>query len=125
MCRSVQKNPNYQQVDVACDMIHDDGDFFGYARRIVSIPYFKGAVAVTDLAVYPLEYRDDKDVINDKAVAQGKLYMGLRDDSYREYEGVAIRDGNRGTFHVSRPCFASSLEPWLTRVSTGFGKSHD
>lgn len=86
-----------------CDIMHDDGDSFGLAREYLEIDEFRGAVSITDLLVYPLEFHPDKDTIYKRAVQFGKVFAQMEPHSYREINGQAIRQGQErvGKFFVS------------------------
>lgn len=79
-------------LDVVCDMIHDDGHLFGFARESTEIYEFRGTIPISDLAVYPLEFRRDKDAIYKKAVKSGKTFAKMKSHSYHEFNGQAMRE---------------------------------
>ncbi|KLO10225.1 P-loop containing nucleoside triphosphate hydrolase protein [Schizopora paradoxa] len=80
---------------VVCEMVHNDGHYFGFAREHLEIEEFRGAVSITDLNVYPLEYRADKATIYEVAVHFGKIFAQMKPHSYHEIRGQAMREGEQ------------------------------
>lgn len=77
---------------VTCDMIHDDGNSFGLARESFEIDQFRGAIPISDLTVYPLEFKADKDDVLAQAVQSGKLFAQMDPHSFHEISGQAMRE---------------------------------
>ncbi|KAH7104373.1 P-loop containing nucleoside triphosphate hydrolase protein [Auriculariales sp. MPI-PUGE-AT-0066] len=77
---------------VVSDMIHDDGNAFGFARQEIDINEFRGLRSISQLPVYPLEYHPDKDTVYFRAVEQGKRFVRMPLHSYHEISGQAMRD---------------------------------
>jgi hypothetical protein len=76
---------------VICDIIHDDGQEFGFARRVFEIDEYHGTRPIASLPVYPLQYHDDNDGVYSRAVELGKRLVQLPTHSLRKISGRAFR----------------------------------
>ena len=76
---------------VVCDIIHDDGQQFGFARRVLEIDEYSGTRPIASLPVYPLQYHDDNYGVYSRAVELGKRLVQLPTHSFREISGRASR----------------------------------
>jgi hypothetical protein len=75
-------------LEVLCDIIHDDGQDFGFARRVFNIDEYRGTRPIAGLSVYPLQYHDDNDRVYSRAVDLGKRLVQLPTHSFREISGL-------------------------------------
>jgi hypothetical protein len=82
-------------LNITCDIIHDDGESFGFAREDIEIQEFHGARSILDLVIYPLKCREDKEAVYAQAVKQGKTLAQMKMHSYNEVDGQAVRQGKR------------------------------
>lgn len=78
-------------LEVVCDIIHDDGQEFGFARRVFEIDQYPGTRPITSLPVYPLKYHDDSYGVYSRAVELGKRLVKLPTHSFRQVSGRASR----------------------------------
>ena len=78
-------------LEVVCDIIHDDGQEFGFARRVLEIDEYSGTRPIANLPVYPLQYHDDNDEVYSRAVELGKRLVQLPTHCFREISGRASR----------------------------------
>ena len=105
---------------MSCDIIHDDGNLFGFAREHLSIGEYKGVRAIQELPTYPLKYHPTTDAIYAEAVGRGRSYVQLPQHSYQEMNGIAVRDTGMGAekfyvcFHFVR---RSGQVPCVDRIS--------
>ncbi len=77
---------------VECDMIHDDGTSFGFAEVVIEIYQFLGAIPISELEVYPLDFRSDKDAVFAQAKLSGRLFAQMKPHSFHEISGQAMRE---------------------------------
>ncbi|KAK0487643.1 P-loop containing nucleoside triphosphate hydrolase protein [Armillaria novae-zelandiae] len=70
--------------NVLCDIISNDGEFFGVARVNLEINHFKGWKRIQDLEVYPLWIHPERAVLVKDAIYRGKKYAQLAKSSYHE-----------------------------------------
>ena len=82
---------------VVCDIIHDDGQAFGFARRTLEVDEYPGTRPITSLAVYPLQYHDDNHGVYSRAAELGKRLVQLSTHSLHEISGRASRRVDRKT----------------------------
>lgn len=112
-------------LNVVCDVVHDDGHHFGLARQYIEIDEFRGVVPITELNVFPLDYRPDKDAIYERAMQLGRVFAQMKPHSYHEIQGQAMRDGEQRV----EKFFVSSFNLYdcvgLINDGAGVGKSHD
>ena len=80
---------------VVCDIIHDDGQEFGFARHVLEIDEYPGTRPIASLPVYPLQYHDDNYGVYSRAVELGKHLVQLPTHSFREISGRASRRVDR------------------------------
>lgn len=78
-------------LEVVCDVIHDDGYAFGFARRVFEIDPYYGTRPIPSLVVYPLKYHDDMKSVYSRAVDMGKCLVQMPAHSFREISGRASR----------------------------------
>jgi len=94
---------------VVCDIIHDDGQDFGFARRVFEIDEYRGTRPIPNLPVYPLKYHDDNDGVYSRAVKLGKRLVHLPTHSLREISGRASRRVDRREMEPVFIFFATPL----------------
>ena len=82
-------------LEVVCDIIHNDGQEFGFARRVFEIDDYPGTRPIASLPVYPLQYHDDNHGVYSRAVELGKRLVQLPTHSFREISGRASRRVDR------------------------------
>ncbi|KAK0504201.1 P-loop containing nucleoside triphosphate hydrolase protein [Armillaria luteobubalina] len=73
-----------QYGNVLCDIISNDGEFFGIARVDLEINHFKGWKRIQDLEVYPLWIHPESGILIKDAISRGKKYAQLAKSSYHE-----------------------------------------
>ncbi|KKK13016.1 hypothetical protein P175DRAFT_0492393 [Aspergillus ochraceoroseus IBT 24754] len=79
--------------NIMCDIIMFDGIKLGYAKvEHFDIDEYPGARKINDLNIFPLDFAKNKDAIYTHAVERGKRYCGIRDKSYLECDGPAMRE---------------------------------
>ncbi|KAJ7508569.1 P-loop containing nucleoside triphosphate hydrolase protein [Mycena galericulata] len=78
--------------EIACDVINNDGNSFGLARDTIELNSFRGARTILDLPLFPLEYHPKKEEIRASAMKRGKIFVDLKEHSYREISGPAMRE---------------------------------
>lgn len=91
-----RQNDRTRYLKVVCDIIHDDGQEFGFARRILEIDEYHGTRPIARLPVYPLQYHNDNDGVYSRAVELGKRLVQLPTHSFHEISGRASRSVGRG-----------------------------
>ncbi|KZV69065.1 P-loop containing nucleoside triphosphate hydrolase protein [Peniophora sp. CONT] len=84
---------------LSCDILHDDGNLFGFAREHLEITEYRGVRTITDLPTYPLQYHPNADAVYAQAIEMGKRYVQMPQHSYHEISGLAVREG--GKFYTS------------------------
>ncbi|KAF8333810.1 P-loop containing nucleoside triphosphate hydrolase protein [Amanita rubescens] len=82
-------------LEVVCDIIHHDGQEFGFARRIFEIDMYLGTRPIATLPVYPLQYHDDNDGVYSRAMKLGKRLVQMPTHCFREIRGRASRRVDR------------------------------
>ena len=82
---------NTRYLKVVCDIIHDDGEGFGFAKRVLKIDEYRGTRPIVNFPVYPLKYHDDNCGIYSRAVELGKRLVQLPTHSFREINARASR----------------------------------
>ena len=93
-----RRGEDTRYLKVVCDIIHDDGEEFGFARRNLEIDEYRGTRPIANLPVYPLKYHDDTDGIYSRAVELGKRLVQLPTHSFREIgDRVSCRVDRRET----------------------------
>ncbi|KAL8911978.1 MAG: hypothetical protein Q9171_002954 [Xanthocarpia ochracea] len=86
---------------VECEMIHSNGQSFGWAQCRLDIPQFAGMRRINDLPVYPLKFHPNVDKITQKLIDNGKAYERLLGYHHKQYQGIA-RDGHQPFYIDSR-----------------------
>ncbi|KAI0062759.1 P-loop containing nucleoside triphosphate hydrolase protein [Artomyces pyxidatus] len=81
-----------EYLKIACDMVHNDGNSFGFTREYLVVDDYRGVRPITDLASYPLEYHVDRAGVHARAVELGKRFARMQPHSYGEIRGHAMRD---------------------------------
>ena len=84
-----------EYLEVVCDIIHHDGQEFGFARRIFEIDKYPGTRPIANLPVYPLQYHDNNYGVYSRAVELGKHLVQLPIHCFREIRGRASRRVDR------------------------------
>src|SRR6266576_3179863 len=82
-------------LEVVCDIIHHDGQEFGFARRIFEIDEYLGTRPIANLPVYPLKYHDNNYEVYSRAVELGKRLVQLPTHYFCEIRGRASRRVDR------------------------------
>lgn len=67
-----------------------DGDAFGTRHIQLSIPFFRNAVKIADLNVYPLTYAVNASAIQQSLTARGRIFESLAGQHLRTYQHVAL-----------------------------------
>lgn len=110
-----QDHTPYWQIN--CEMIADDGIKFGYTKCLglaqrpdkftdLEIDEFDGARKIQDLVVYPLQYAENAMTIRSEAISRGKRYAGMKDHSYWETSGPALRETVNDRWESKRAKFS-------------------
>jgi len=86
-----QLDDDIRYLEVVCDIIRDDGQKFGFVRRVFEIDEYHGTRPITSLSVYPLQHHDDNDGVYSRAVRLGKRLVQLPSHSFHEISGRASR----------------------------------
>ena len=60
---------------IVCAIIRDDGQKFGFARRVLEIDEYRGTRPIANLPVYSLQYHDDNYGIYSRFVQLGNRYL--------------------------------------------------
>ena len=102
-------------LEVVCDIIHDDGQEFGFARRAFQFDQYHGTRPIASLPVYPLKYHNDNHGVYSRAVELGKRLVQLPTHSFCEISGRASRRVDRREPDV-RLFFAIPPTPVLTKA---------
>ena len=75
---------------------HDNTTRFGRVRSRVTIPMFKGTVAINSLDAYPLKYHPTPDVLRKVILDRGRKWSTLCEVRHVHYKGTAaIRVNNK------------------------------
>ncbi|KAL4784385.1 P-loop containing nucleoside triphosphate hydrolase protein [Aspergillus varians] len=86
-----QNGVHYWQI--ICDIVVFDGMKLGFAKLShFEIDEFPGARKIYDLIVFPLDFFKGKNAVYKHAVERGKRYCEIRDKTYLECEGPAMRE---------------------------------
>ena len=89
------EDTNGRYFSISCDILHDDGNTFGYAKVKLRINEFLGGRPIVSLGVFPLEHHPHKNDIYAHAVKLGKQYIAMEQHAYREVSGQALRPEDR------------------------------
>lgn len=120
----------YWQIN--CDMIADDGVKFGYSRKLglaqrpdlftdLEIDEFDGSRNIQDLVVYPLQYAEDEMTIRSAAILRGRKYANMKDHSYWETSGPALRETMNDRWESKRSKFTvGNITPDLRDLAQVF-----
>lgn len=65
-----------------------NGQRFGFAKAMLSIPHFGGTRAIRDLNVHPAKFLADRKKVEAEAIARGRKFEGLRGFHHMAYSGV-------------------------------------
>jgi hypothetical protein len=68
----------------------------GYCTVDVQINEYPGVMEVTDLEVYPLQYKENRTELEKALVGRGKQYTSLKGIEYREYQGPKVKAASAG-----------------------------
>lgn len=109
---------------IKCDMIADDGVKFGYTRKLglaqrpdlftdLEIDEFDGARNIQDLVVYPLQYAENEVAIRSPAISRGKKYASMKNHSYWETSGPALRETLNDRWESKRSKFSVGSMSWI------------
>lgn len=123
----------YWQIN--CDMIADDGVKFGYTKKLglaqrpdlftdLEIDEFDGARNIQDLVVYPLQYAENEVAIRSAAISRGKKYASMKDHSYWETSGPALRETMNDRWESKRSKFSVCSMPPTLETSLKFSQTH-
>ncbi|KAL8696045.1 MAG: hypothetical protein Q9224_003001 [Gallowayella concinna] len=94
-----------------CEMIHTDGEIFGWTKHPFDIQEFGGMRKISDLSVFPLKFHRNVEKITRKLIDNGKAYEKLLGVHHKYYQGLAL-DG-RHLFHVDgRIILDTKLHNW-------------
>ena len=88
---------------IACHVITNDGQSFGFAQDIIEIASFIGTRGVHNLALYPLEHYNSASELRDRAIRRGKQFVAMqkRRYSYCNISGSAMQEEiNKMTYEV-------------------------
>ncbi|KAL8794792.1 MAG: hypothetical protein Q9182_007593 [Xanthomendoza sp. 2 TL-2023] len=94
----VDQMRNEDVYHLECEMIHTDGEAFGWTKHPYDIQEFGGMRKISDLSVYPLKFHRNVEKITRKLIDNGKAYEKLLGVHHKYYQGLAL-DG-RHHFHV-------------------------
>ncbi|KAF8824540.1 hypothetical protein HHX47_DHR8000307 [Lentinula edodes] len=78
--------------DVVCDIISNDGNFFGLAQVTLEIETFTGARVIQDLPVFPLSFHKDASELRQHALKRGRKFVSMNDYTYHEISGPVIQE---------------------------------
>lgn len=123
----------YWQIN--CDMIADDGVKFGYTKKLglaqrpdlvtdLEIDEFDGARNIQDLVVYPLQYAENEVAIRSAAILRGKKYASMKDHSYWETSGPALRETMNDRWESKRSKFSVGSMPQTLETSLKSSQTH-
>ncbi|KAJ4480946.1 P-loop containing nucleoside triphosphate hydrolase protein [Lentinula aciculospora] len=79
-------------VEIVCDIISNDGNFFGLAQVPLEIEIFTGARVIQDLPVFPLSFHKDASELRQHALVRGKKYVSMDQYTYHEISGPVIQE---------------------------------
>ncbi|KAF6835224.1 hypothetical protein CPLU01_04484 [Colletotrichum plurivorum] len=65
-----------------------DGQRFGYAKGMLSVPRFSGTRAIRDLNVHPAKFLLDQEKTEAEAIARGRKFESLRGFHHMAYSGM-------------------------------------
>ena len=88
----VEKRCNGTFFRIACDVINDDGNSFGLAKKMFEIKEFEGATKISNLQIFPITYNTDKNKILEHARARAKRFVKMVGHQYMEITGSAMRE---------------------------------
>ncbi|KAL4914738.1 P-loop containing nucleoside triphosphate hydrolase protein [Aspergillus aurantiobrunneus] len=89
----VRRSTGLSYWQIMCDAVVFDGMKLGYAKiEHFEIDQFPGVRKIYDLGIFPLEFVKDKAAVYKHAVERGKRYCEIRDKTYLECEGPAMRE---------------------------------
>jgi hypothetical protein len=94
-----------------------DGTHFGYSNKQVDIYPYEGTKSIRKLAVLPLLYYGDENVlepIRKSHVERGKKFCAFRGNHYRSYDGIADAVGDE----LEKDSCAADWSPWKYRLET-------
>jgi hypothetical protein len=82
--------------EIACRVVHNDGNKFGLAETSLVIKQFSGAKKIQDLNCYPLEFFQGKEELKEKIAARGRKFARMSIDGHTPHEisGTAITDSD-------------------------------
>ena len=69
-----------------------DGDRFGTVTKSLAISAFRGTKSLTSLSVMPLSRHPKKAEIEQRVLARGKIFEGLKGYHFKDYQGVGLQD---------------------------------
>ncbi|KAJ4484206.1 P-loop containing nucleoside triphosphate hydrolase protein [Lentinula edodes] len=78
--------------DVVCDIISNDGNFFGLAQVTIEVETFTGARVIQDLPVFPLSFHKDASELRQHALKRGRKFVSMNDYTYHEISGPVIQE---------------------------------
>ncbi|KAL8810197.1 MAG: hypothetical protein Q9200_002782 [Gallowayella weberi] len=107
----VDQMRNEDVYHLECEMVHTDGEVFGWTKHPYDIQEFGGMRKISDLSVYPLRFHRNVEKITKKLIDNGKAYEKLLGLHHKYYQGLAL-DG-RHHFHVdSRIILDAKSHKW-------------
>ncbi|KAE9403437.1 hypothetical protein BT96DRAFT_1016993 [Gymnopus androsaceus JB14] len=77
---------------VYCDIISNDGNFFGLAQVPIEIEIFTGARIIQDLPVFPLAFHEKATELREHSLKRGKRFVSMESYTYHEINGPVIQE---------------------------------
>ncbi|TPX12832.1 uncharacterized protein E0L32_006712 [Thyridium curvatum] len=81
---------------LTCDCVDWDGRNFGRSEVEIEIGLFIGTKSITQLFAYPLVFHKDKEGVQKKLEARGKMFEDMAGIHYKNYTGAAMGWDCRG-----------------------------
>lgn len=75
---------------LSAKFIDFDGARFGFDTATFNVGPFTGTAPITALPVSPLKFHKNKDAIQKRLIAQGKVWEEHKGYHFKQYEGVAV-----------------------------------
>jgi hypothetical protein len=86
---------------LSCNFVDWDGSKFGYNSMSQTIGPFLGAIPITDLECFPLEFHPDIEGATNSLVARGRQFESLAGYHYKHYKGHGITKQHGCTVKVT------------------------
>ncbi|KZV92766.1 P-loop containing nucleoside triphosphate hydrolase protein [Exidia glandulosa HHB12029] len=74
---SRRREDGSRYISLSCEIIHDDGERFGYACVEKTIDEYKGARRITDLDTYPVAFHSDREAVVESCIGRGREFVRL------------------------------------------------